>query len=56
MLQAVPPDVLKGYLTLIPMNRLGKPDEIASVVSFLASDDASFVTGQCLIVNGGAST
>jgi 3-oxoacyl-[acyl-carrier protein] reductase len=56
MLQAVPPDVLKGYLTLIPMNRLGKPEEIASVVSFLASDDASFVTGQCLIVNGGAST
>jgi 3-oxoacyl-[acyl-carrier protein] reductase len=56
MLQAVPPDVLKGYLAIIPMNRLGKPEEIASAVSFFASDDASFVTGQYLIVNGGAST
>jgi 3-oxoacyl-[acyl-carrier protein] reductase len=56
MLRAVPPEVLKGYLAIIPMNRLGKPDEIASAVSFFASDDASFVTGQCLIVNGGAST
>jgi 3-oxoacyl-[acyl-carrier protein] reductase len=56
MLQAVPPDVLKGYLAGIPLNRLGKPDEIASVVSFFSSDDASFVTGQCLIANGGSNT
>jgi 3-oxoacyl-[acyl-carrier protein] reductase len=56
MLRAVPPEVLKGYLAGIPVNRLGKPDEIASVVSFFASDDASFVTGQYLIVNGGANT
>ena len=56
MLRAVPPDVLKGYLAGIPVNRLGKPDEIASVVSFFSSDDASFVTGQYLIVNGGANT
>jgi 3-oxoacyl-[acyl-carrier protein] reductase len=56
MFRAIPPDVLKGYLTIIPMNRLGKPEEIASAISFFSSDDASFVTGQCLIVNGGAST
>jgi 3-oxoacyl-[acyl-carrier protein] reductase len=56
MLRAVPPDVLKGYLASIPLNRLGKPEEIASAVSFFASDDASFVTGQYLIVNGGANT
>ena len=35
------------------MGRIGKPEEIASVVRFLCSDDASYVTGQVLSVNGG---
>ena len=39
--------------TLIPMGRIGKPEEIAKVVRFLCSDDASYVTGQVLAVNGG---
>ena len=38
---------------LIPMGRIGKPEEIAKVVRFLCSDDASYVTGQVLSVNGG---
>jgi 3-oxoacyl-[acyl-carrier protein] reductase len=38
----------------VPMNRFGKPEEVASVVSFLASDDAGYITGQVLGVNGGA--
>lgn len=37
----------------IPVGRLGKPDEIASAVSFLASDNASYITGQIIGVNGG---
>jgi len=37
----------------IPMKRLGKPEEIASAIVFLLSDDASYITGQTLDVNGG---
>ncbi|MFE6157138.1 SDR family oxidoreductase [Streptomyces sp. NPDC057889] len=37
-----------------PLRRVGQPAEIASVIAFLASDDASYVSGQTLYVNGGA--
>ena len=54
MVQAVPKDVLeKNILPLIPANRLGEADEIARTVAFLASDDAGFITGSTLSVNGG---
>ena len=42
-----------AYQRLIPMGRWGKPEEMASVVSFLLSDDASFITGQTIIADGG---
>jgi len=45
----------KRYLSGIPMGRLGKPEEIAAAISFFASDDASFITGQTLFVDGGGS-
>lgn len=43
----------ESLLTMIPIGRLGKPKDVAACVSFLASDEASYVTGQTLHVNGG---
>lgn len=45
----------KRFLSIIPMGRFGKPDEIAAAIAFLASDDAGFITGQSLFVDGGSS-
>ncbi|ASP93486.1 SDR family oxidoreductase [Sinorhizobium meliloti] len=45
----------KRYLAGVPMYRLGKPDEIAAAIQFLLSEDAGFITGQTLFVDGGAS-
>lgn len=54
MVAAVPQDVLeKSILPLIPVGRLGEAEEIARCVTFLASDDAGFITGSTLSANGG---
>ena len=54
MVQAVPKDVLeKSVIPQIPIGRLGEPEEIARCIVFLASDDASFITGSTLTANGG---
>jgi acetoacetyl-CoA reductase len=54
MVQAVPKEVLeKNILPQIPVNRLGEPEEIARSVVFLAADEAGFITGSTLTVNGG---
>lgn len=52
MLSGMPMDV-NMIKALIPMARLGKPEEIARVIRFLCSGDASFITGQVITVNGG---
>jgi len=54
MVKAVPQDVLeKSILPLVPLGRLGEPEEVARCVLFLAADDASFITGSTLTANGG---
>jgi acetoacetyl-CoA reductase len=54
MVKAVPQDVLeKRILPLIPVGRLGEPEEIARTVAFLAADDAGFITGSTFSINGG---
>jgi acetoacetyl-CoA reductase len=53
MVAAVPAEILQTIKTGIPIGRLGRPEEIARCVSFLASDDAAFITGATLSANGG---
>lgn len=50
-------DLNEGELKkLVPMNRFGKPDEVAALVAFLASDDAAYITGEVVSINGGLYT
>ena len=54
MVKAINPDVVaKNILPLIPVGRLGEPEDIARCVAFLAADDAGFITGATLSANGG---
>jgi NAD(P)-dependent dehydrogenase (short-subunit alcohol dehydrogenase family) len=55
MLGEIDPAGLEAALRLVPMRRYGKPEEIAAVMAFLASDDAAYITGQTIRVNGGMS-
>jgi acetoacetyl-CoA reductase/3-oxoacyl-[acyl-carrier protein] reductase len=53
MLDSVPEKVLDRIRSEVPLNRLGRPDEVARVVRFLADDASAYVTGQVWAVNGG---
>jgi len=49
----MPEELVKFYLPKIPLNELGKPDDIAAGVFYLASDDARYITGEIVNINGG---
>ncbi|MFO0389247.1 MAG: acetoacetyl-CoA reductase [Alphaproteobacteria bacterium] len=53
MTKTVKEDILKAIVANIPVGRMGKPEEIARAVLFLAADEAAFITGETLSVNGG---
>lgn len=53
MTSALPDDIKKTYLATIPLNRFGSVDDVSDIVCFLASDQASYITGQIIHVNGG---
>jgi acetoacetyl-CoA reductase len=53
MVKAVREDIMKQIISQIPVGRLGEPEEIARAVVFLAADEASFITGETLSINGG---
>ena len=53
MVRAIKPDVLERIVATIPVRRLGTPDEIAAMVTWIAGDDSSFATGADFSINGG---
>ena len=55
MMRAIGEEKLNAAIARLPMQRLGDPDEIATVAAFLCTDDASWVTGQTIMVSGGGT-
>ena len=53
MVKKIDPTILKGIVSQIPVNRLAEPSEIAALTSYLASDQAGFITGATFSINGG---
>ena len=53
MTRAMPEEDIKRWLERVPLGRVAKPEEIAGIVSFLASEDASYLTGITICADGG---
>jgi 3-oxoacyl-[acyl-carrier protein] reductase len=53
ILEGMRPEVLEGYIKQIPVGRLGKPEDVANAVCFLACEESGYITGQTLPITGG---
>ena len=53
MVRAIKPEVLKAIVEQIPMGRLAQPNEIAGLIAYLASEEAGYITGANISINGG---
>jgi len=53
MTESLPDSIKKMFVDIIPMKRFGTPEEVAHVVKFLVSDEAAYITGQVISINGG---
>ena len=51
--QQIPAEIKEKFIARIPLKRIGEPKDIANLVAFLVSDDASYITGQCIQIDGG---
>ncbi|MDP2974858.1 MAG: SDR family oxidoreductase, partial [Anaerolineales bacterium] len=47
------PDMRRVFEDKLPLRRLGKPEDVAALFAFLASEDAAFITGQAFVIDGG---
>ncbi len=55
MLKVLKEEYKSQIIKHIPLSRLGRPEEVARIVKFLISDDASYITGQTIVIDGGMS-
>lgn len=53
--QQIPEEIKEKFIQRIPLKRMGEPQDIANLIAFLVSDDASYITGQCIHIDGGLS-
>jgi NAD(P)-dependent dehydrogenase (short-subunit alcohol dehydrogenase family) len=54
--QQIPAAVKEKFIQKIPLKKMGRPEDIANLISFLVSDEAAYITGQCIHIDGGLST
>jgi NAD(P)-dependent dehydrogenase (short-subunit alcohol dehydrogenase family) len=54
-MDSMPKEAIDGFVTVVPMQRIGKSEEVAAAALFLASDDSSYTTGSEIFVDGGAA-
>jgi acetoacetyl-CoA reductase len=53
MTMAIPAEVREKMVAAIPLGRMGRPEEVAELIAFLASEAASFITGEVIVIGGG---